>query len=136
LTVHFTDIPNVPALSDLFEVSHHEPVVLYLHDPYCGLSALAHGQVSQLDGEVALIDVHSHHDLSMAVERMTGVRHESPQVLILKNGQPVWSASHRKVTAAAIEQALAGVNGEPEPGAAGAAGDGWLRKLLRVRGSA
>jgi bacillithiol system protein YtxJ len=136
LTVHFTDVPDVTALSSLFQVSHESPVILYLHDPYCGLSALAHAQVSQLDGEVALIDVHSNHDLSMEVERITGVCHESPQLLILNDGQAVWSASHRRVTAPAIEQALARLNGEPEPEATdGRPAEGWLRRLLRPGGS-
>ena len=55
------------------------------------------------------MDVRRHHALGQAVAARTGVRHESPQVLLLAGGGAVWSASHRGVTAAAVAAALAGL---------------------------
>jgi bacillithiol system protein YtxJ len=45
-------------------------------------------------------------EVSREVEARTGVRHESPQALILRGGEAVWSASHWRVTAEAVESAL------------------------------
>ena len=47
-----------------------------------------------------------HHALGQAVAARTGVRHESPQGLLLVGGEAVWSASHGDVTAEAVSDAL------------------------------
>lgn len=102
----FSEVTSEDELDKVFAESEDAPVLLYLHDPYCGLSRIAHAEVTQLGLRVAWIDVHARHDLGMDVERLTGVRHESPQTLILRNRQAKWVASHRKVTGAFIVAAL------------------------------
>jgi bacillithiol system protein YtxJ len=52
------------------------------------------------------VEVWSHREVSNAVAKRFGVRHETPQVLFVRDGLVVWSASHFRVTAAAIEQKL------------------------------
>jgi monothiol bacilliredoxin len=37
-----------------------------------------------------------------------GIRHESPEVIVLQNGKPVWHASHYDVTADALAKEVAG----------------------------
>ena len=59
-----------------------------------------------LDHEIVLIDVARFHALGQAVARRTGVRHHSPQVLVLRDGVAVWDADHRAVTAGAAAEAL------------------------------
>ena len=81
--------------------------LLFLHDPRCFVSRRAYGQVGQISGEVALIDVRAHPGMADEVERRTGVGHESPQAILLDDGRAVWSASHAGVTAAAITAAAA-----------------------------
>jgi bacillithiol system protein YtxJ len=55
---------------------------------------------------VFVIDVLAQRDLSDHVAARAGIRHESPQAIVLRRGSPVWSASHRGVTAAAIAQQI------------------------------
>ena len=59
-----------------------------------------------LDREVVLIDVHRFHRLGQAVARRSGVRHHSPQVLVLRDGVAAWDADHGKITAEALAEAL------------------------------
>ncbi|MBB6282670.1 MULTISPECIES: bacillithiol system redox-active protein YtxJ [Geobacillus] len=40
--------------------------------------------------------------LSNYIAELTGVKHESPQVLLFENGQVVWHASHWKITYEAL----------------------------------
>lgn len=115
----FDEVATEGELEQVFARSEQAPVLLYLHDPYCGLSTMAHAEVSDLGLRVAWIDVHARHDLGMDVERLTGVRHESPQALILHHRRARWSASHRKVTASSI---LAALEAAKEPVAASPAG--------------
>ena len=62
--------------------------------------------MAELDIEVAVVDVRRHHALGQAVATRTGVRHESPQVILLMRGAAVWSANHGNVTARAVSEAL------------------------------
>jgi bacillithiol system protein YtxJ len=55
---------------------------------------------------VSLLDVHQSRELSRELATLTGVEHESPQVIVLKNGKAVWNASHYGVKAGAVTEAL------------------------------
>ncbi len=59
-----------------------------------------------IDGEVVLIDVRRFHALGRAVAARSGVRHHSPQVLVLRDGVAIWDADHRAITAEAVAEAL------------------------------
>jgi bacillithiol system protein YtxJ len=53
-----------------------------------------------------LITVQSHRHISDVTEQRLGVRHETPQAILLRDGKPVWKASHVRITADALAQAL------------------------------
>jgi bacillithiol system protein YtxJ len=62
--------------------------------------------VGLLDLDVLLIDVRAFHALGQAVARRAGVRHESPQVIVLRDGVAVWDADHWEITTEAVAAAL------------------------------
>jgi bacillithiol system protein YtxJ len=62
--------------------------------------------VGQFDGEVALIDVRRFHRLGREVAKRTGVRHESPQVIVLRDGEAVSDAHHGLITLDGVEEAV------------------------------
>lgn len=102
----FIPVADTGILEQLFAASYDAPVVLFQHDPFCGTSAAAHRQVATLAAPVHLVDVAHQQNLSRRIALRTGVRHESPQVLVLHDGAAVWSASHRAITTDAVQQAL------------------------------
>ena len=53
-----------------------------------------------------MITVQTHRELSTAVAKRLGVRHETPQALLIREGRVVWSASHFRVTGGALESAI------------------------------
>ena len=103
----FAPVPDLATLEQLFADSHAAPVVLFQHDPFCPTSARAHRAMAQLSGTVHLVNVARQHDLAHSIATRTGIRHESPQVLVLRNGQVLWSASHGAITTAAVGGAIA-----------------------------
>lgn len=99
--------------ADLDRVLEEPVAVLYKHSPVCGLSTLAARQVGEFmrswpDVPVYQVDVVRHRALARAVEHRLSTRHESPQALVLRAGEVVWSGSHRGVTAGALVRALGG----------------------------
>ena len=102
----FTPVPDLTALEQLFADSGAAPVVLFQHDPFCPTSARAYREMAQLRGTVHLVNVARQHDLARSIATRTGIRHESPQVLVLRGGQAVWSASHSAITADTVGAAV------------------------------
>ncbi len=103
MATRFVPVPDLDALDDW--LPRAGAVVLFLHAPHCGISIRAYAEMAVLGGEVALVNVARDYAVKRAIEQRTGVRHESPQVLVLRRGLPVWSASHFAITAAAVARA-------------------------------
>jgi bacillithiol system protein YtxJ len=59
-----------------------------------------------MPGDVHIIDVASHSALGRVVQSRTGIRHESPQAIVLRDGQPTWHASHGRIRLASLQEAL------------------------------
>lgn len=99
-------------LDRLVEASNARPVVLFKHSTTCPVSSRAHAEVERFasqngrDVDLAKIVVQRARPLSNLVEERFGVRHESPQVLVLRNGRVVWNASHYKVSSDSLAELL------------------------------
>ena len=93
-------ISTLDQLDVLFGSSNMEEVVLFLHDYACPISSRAYLQMSRLDAVVNLIDVAKFKDLTVNIAERTSVVHESPQVIILRNGISKWDASHKNALTA------------------------------------
>lgn len=110
-------IPIEPIRSDedfaaLRQASHDGAVLIFKHSTQCPISAMAHAELEKFaadaDGlRIGLVRVIEERPVSQGIERDLGVQHESPQAIFLRNGEPVWHDSHRKITVAALQQALA-----------------------------
>ena len=87
--------------------------VIYKHSPVCGASDAALRQIEKLRAELPdlplyQVDVLAARPLSRRIEEITGIRHESPQALVVCDGRVVWHASHFRVKADAIVETLRG----------------------------
>ena len=108
---------SVADLDRLLSESHTRPLLLFKHSYSCGVSAEALDElVDHLNADMltaglpepqyALVTVQTHRDVSNAVTARLGVRHETPQALLVRDGRVVWAASHFRVTADAMKKAL------------------------------
>jgi bacillithiol system protein YtxJ len=103
----FVDVADAKALDELMTRSQNEPVVLFKHSTTCPISARAHREMERFAGaDVNIVIVQRARELSREIERRTGVRHESPQALVIRGGEVVWNASHYDVTEEAVKQAM------------------------------
>ena len=102
----FFRIDNRETLDRLITDSNNKPVVIFKHSNACGISSAAYREMEKLEAQVNLLEVQSARDVSRELADMTGIRHETPQVIILKDGKAVWNASHFDVKAGAVLQAV------------------------------
>jgi len=106
METQFTPINDTSTLERLLTRSHTEPVILFKHSTTCPISASAYRQMSQVEGDVSLVVVQRARDVSNEIAALTGIRHESPQAIVLRNGEAVWNASHFDITSDAVEKAV------------------------------
>ena len=108
-----TKLSTLQDLDDWLDRSRRQPVWVFKHSLTCPVSATALAEYRALvvddGGEAghALIEVQTARDLSSELARRTGVRHESPQALLLRDGQVVWHDSHWRIKADSLRRALA-----------------------------
>ena len=98
-------------LEPLLERSQKRPVVLFKHSTQCSRSDAAHHELLAFskrnpDVTCGIIHVIEDRELSDAMEERFGIEHESPQVIVVSSGKPVWHANHRRVTVEALEDAI------------------------------
>lgn len=89
-------------------------VLLFKHSPRCVISKMAlrelindwHYNTEEI--EIFLVDVINQRKLSMQIADIYGVRHESPQLLHIKENECVGNASHGSVSIQTVESWLHG----------------------------
>lgn len=96
--------------------------LVYKHSNRCPISTAALHEVQALleerpDAPVWIVDVNAQRALSREVADRTGVTHESPQAILLSNGEVLYDASHFDVKADALARELDAA-GEEARGAA------------------
>jgi bacillithiol system protein YtxJ len=107
-----TALKHVEQLDRLIGESQTRPLLLFKHSHTCGTSLealdelVAHLNQTSTGAQYAMVTVQTHRDVSNAVATRLGVRHETPQALLIRDGRVVWSASHFSVTASAVQDAI------------------------------
>jgi bacillithiol system protein YtxJ len=89
-----------------------KPILLFKHSTRCSISSMA------LNGferkwttgrelcDIYFIDLLKYRDVSDLVAELTGVQHQSPQVIVIKGKEIVYDASHSSIDARQIESIL------------------------------
>ncbi len=100
-------LPELDSIEDCASVMNGELVVLFKHSPTCPVSWMAHREVmryrsAQPETPVYLVSVRRRREVSRYIAEQTGIQHESPQVIVVRGGQVIATASHDDITADSI----------------------------------
>jgi bacillithiol system protein YtxJ len=101
-------------LEQIKDRSIHHPVLIFKHSTRCAISRTVLDRLerrwdSEEMHEVSpfFLDLIRHREVSNLVATEFQVNHESPQVLIIRNGQAVYDASHVGINYEELGQAIA-----------------------------
>lgn len=92
-------------LDEIEKTSHHKAVVIFKHSTRCGVSRMVlrnfENSLETPEGDLDFyyLDLLAHRDLSDEIAIRFQVIHQSPQILVIKNGQTIHHASHHAVRA-------------------------------------
>jgi bacillithiol system protein YtxJ len=106
---------------ELEEALNADRAFLFKHSTRCGTSSRAYRQVTEYEEAagpipVFLIDVIAERALARSIADRLGVRHQSPQIILLESGRPVWHASHGAVTAEVLTEQAGTPGSRDSPG--------------------
>lgn len=110
--VSWVPLDHLDQLEKVIRDSQSRPQVIFKHSTSCGISSMVlrrfEKQLSNI-GEQAqflFLDLHRYRDISNEVARQFQVHHQSPQVLIIRNGIVVADASHYEINGLDLEKYL------------------------------
>ena len=105
-------LTSLESISDLMNASEEQAVLFFKHSTRCSISSMALNRFeadwnSDLPCQLYFLDLLNHRDISAEIERITGVEHQSPQAIVVKNGKVIYSATHSSISANEIAKILA-----------------------------
>ncbi len=88
-----------------------QPVLIFKHSTSCSISAMALSRMERNWTDTAgikpyYLDLLENRSLSRTVAETFGVQHQSPQVLLIQNGECIYDNSHMGISFQALTQAV------------------------------
>ncbi|CAM2788250.1 bacillithiol system redox-active protein YtxJ [Paenibacillus sediminis] len=101
----FKEIESLEEWNTLLESSTEQPVVVFKHSTTCPVSANAFKEFQNYlqgnanpDVNYVLVKVIESRPVSNQIAEDVAVKHESPQIILIKDKEKVWSTSHWAIT--------------------------------------
>lgn len=102
-------LENVNQLEEIKEASHHKLQLLFKHSTHCIISKMA---LKNFESDFLLhdvidvyyLDLTAYRDISNKIADDFGITHQSPQILLIKDGVAVYAASHESIDANVLKE--------------------------------
>ena len=94
-------IEDEEIMNDALQSNH---ALIFKNSTQCGVSRFAmnefkkYAEESSVIMEYYIVNVIENRQLSQKISEITGITHQSPQVIYIKDGHPVWNVSHMRIT--------------------------------------
>ena len=112
-SVEWFKLSSVEQLDEIIEESKTKPVLIYKHSTRCGVSSMAfdrltRGWENEYNDRLKpyYLDLIAHREVSDAVAQRFGIYHQSPQVILVKNGIATYDDSHMAISFSIIKGQL------------------------------
>ncbi len=109
--VQWNNLENIAQLDTIINQSQEKPVVIFKHSTRCSISRMALKQFEReynLENRVDayFLDLLNHRDISNEIANRFGVYHQSPQMIVVKDGKSVLDASHSDIDVESLKKFL------------------------------
>lgn len=110
--INWIELTSLLQLDPLITLSHHIPVAIFKHSTRCSVSRMA---LKQFEKKYSLgeeqtrpyfLDLLNYRSISSAIAERFDVVHESPQLLLIKNGKVIYNVSHSAIDAADLKRKI------------------------------
>ena len=110
--INWTELTTDVFLGDLVKQSYELPVLLFKHSTRCGISSMvlrrfeSDWDIEESQLKPVYLDLLAYRSLSDKIAREFNVLHQSPQILLIKDGTCIYDASHSGIDVNEIKQRL------------------------------
>lgn len=110
--INWRNLKSQEDLETWNDYSFQQPVMLFKHSTRCSISSMAKNRLERgwnyTDNQIIplFVDLLSYRDVSNQVATFYGITHESPQILIIRNGKCIYSSSHGGIDPSSISEYL------------------------------
>ena len=100
----WTPLISVDEINTIKEISKNHSILIFKHSTSCGISRMVMKQFESLFNEenkhlkVYYLDLLNFREVSSKLSEVFQVIHQSPQLLVVKNGISVYDESHYEIT--------------------------------------
>ena len=105
-------LDNIEQLDFIYEESGSMPTVIFKHSTRCGISLHAKHKLEsdwsfeEKELNFYFLDLLKHRDISNEIARRFNIIHQSPQVIILKQGKAIFDTSHNAISVGVLKSNL------------------------------
>jgi len=100
--MNWIQLTGINQLEEIKEKSRQKPQVIFKHSSRCSISSMAKGRLERStapnDAEFYFLDLITYRDISNRIAKDFHVYHESPQIIVIKDGECVYDESHGSIT--------------------------------------
>lgn len=105
--VGWRQLTNLGQLNEITDASTESPVAIFKHSTRCHISKMVLRQFeNEYDAHEKIIpyflNLLEHRDISNEIAARFGVMHQSPQLIVIKDGKAVYDASHSDIDASKL----------------------------------
>ncbi|HRN78725.1 MAG TPA: bacillithiol system redox-active protein YtxJ [Ferruginibacter sp.] len=108
--MHWIPLNHNSQLETIAEKSYLQPQVIFKHSTRCSISSMALNRLEKSTAPVGVdyyyLDLLAYRVVSDAIADKWKIEHESPQVLIIRNGDCVFDTSHNGISMQVISTQL------------------------------
>ncbi|HEX8356534.1 MAG TPA: bacillithiol system redox-active protein YtxJ [Segetibacter sp.] len=109
--MNWIELKSEAQIKEIKEKSALKPQVIFKHSTRCSISSMAKGRLERSiapeNTDFYYLDLINYRNISNIVSKEFDVFHESPQILLIKNGECVYDESHASITMDELEEQLA-----------------------------
>ena len=100
--LQWIELSSINDLDKAIDVSQNRPVLIFKHSTRCSISSMAKSRLERSWEEnttlvTYFLDLLSKRDISDQIANEFKVDHQSPQILIIKDGQCIYTSSHNEI---------------------------------------
>ena len=106
--INWIELTDLGQLNEIMDLSHEQPVAIFKHSTRCSISRMALKQFENefdLEGSITpyFLDLLNHRDISNEIATRFEVYHQSPQLLLIKEGKSIYDTSHSDIDAVELK---------------------------------
>jgi len=108
--IDWIPLEHLEQLSEIESRSNSKPCVIFKHSTSCSISSMAkfrledHWDFKSEEVDIYFLDLLRFRNISNEIAEKFSIHHESPQLMLIRNGEVTYDASHLDISVAELHE--------------------------------